>query len=267
VGAVDLNGTATPKDDTVAPWSAYGYTYDGFKKPELSAAGRYMVGPVPMNSTLAAQRADKIVAPGYIQLSGTSFAAPVVAGAAAELVARHPTWTPDQIKGALMVTARPVVKSDPGAAGVGEVTVAKAAAYLDPPNPNKALERYVVGDPTGSAVPVFDAVGWDDAAKSDSSWDATTWAQPAWQDAGWDPSVWAAISWDDVSVSDVSISDVSISDVSINDVSVEDAAEGDANDAGGYALDSAEQQAVLADPDLAPPTDVLPSPDTTSTAP
>jgi hypothetical protein len=34
-------------DDTTAPWSAYGYTYDGFAKPEIGAPGRYMVGPVP----------------------------------------------------------------------------------------------------------------------------------------------------------------------------------------------------------------------------
>ena len=41
-------------------------------------------------------------------MSGTSFAAPVVAGAAAQLLARHPNWTPDQVKGALMLTARPL---------------------------------------------------------------------------------------------------------------------------------------------------------------
>src|SRR5205085_12171959 len=46
VGAADLNGTVSTADDSVAPWSAYGYTMDGFRKPELAAAGRYMVGPV-----------------------------------------------------------------------------------------------------------------------------------------------------------------------------------------------------------------------------
>ncbi len=53
VGAVDLNGTSNVRDDFNAPWSAYGYTLDGFSKPDISAAGRYMVGPVPMTSTLA----------------------------------------------------------------------------------------------------------------------------------------------------------------------------------------------------------------------
>ena len=47
VGAADLNGTVKTSDDTIAPWSAWGHTMDGFAKPELSAPGRYMVGPVP----------------------------------------------------------------------------------------------------------------------------------------------------------------------------------------------------------------------------
>ncbi len=33
-------------------------------KPEICAPGRYMVGAIPMGSTLAAQKADKIKASG-----------------------------------------------------------------------------------------------------------------------------------------------------------------------------------------------------------
>src|SRR6185437_7209135 len=57
VGADDVSGSVSTNDDTAAPWSAWGYTYDGFAKPELSAPGRYMIGPIPSSSTLATTRA------------------------------------------------------------------------------------------------------------------------------------------------------------------------------------------------------------------
>jgi serine protease AprX len=107
VGAVDIGGTSRPVDDANAPWSAYGYTRDGFMKPEICAPGRYMVGPIPALSTLAAEKASKLQGLGYIELSGTSFAAPVVSGVAAQLLARNPSMTPDQVKGTLMRRARP----------------------------------------------------------------------------------------------------------------------------------------------------------------
>jgi serine protease AprX len=121
VGAVDIGGTSRPRDDARAPWSAYGRTPDGFWKPEICAPGRYMVGPVPGGSTLATEKADKMVAPGYAELSGTSFAAPVISGIAAQALVRNPNWTPDQVKSALMRRARDVPQAAPGSCGVGQV--------------------------------------------------------------------------------------------------------------------------------------------------
>ena len=105
VGADDIDGSVSTMNDLAAPWSAYGYTLDGFAKPDVAAPGRFIVGPVPATSTLALERPTSMVAAGYIQLSGTSFAAPIVAGAAAQILSAHPNWTPDEVKGALMASA------------------------------------------------------------------------------------------------------------------------------------------------------------------
>ena len=59
VGAIDLEGSVKPTRHDVPSWSAYGYTYDGFRKPEVSAAGRYMVGPVPAGATLKKRQAGQ----------------------------------------------------------------------------------------------------------------------------------------------------------------------------------------------------------------
>ena len=134
VGAIDQAQTSATGDDFVPPWSSYGHTVDGFAKPELSAPGRYLVMPVPPASTIATALPDRVVAPGYMWMSGTSFAAPVVSGAAAQLLARHPDWTPDQVKGALMQTARALG----AAAGAGRTSERPPATRFSPARRSRA---------------------------------------------------------------------------------------------------------------------------------
>ena len=83
---------------------------------------------------------ERVTAPGYMWMSGTSFSAPVVSGAAALILAKNPNWTPDKVKGALMLSARPTAAGM--ALGVGEVN-AKGAFDLrrNPPQPEPRPQR------------------------------------------------------------------------------------------------------------------------------
>jgi serine protease AprX len=226
VGAIDLGTSIYSTDDTAAPWSAWGSTEDGFSKPEIGAAGRYMIGPVPTSSTLVAQRPDHVVAPGYMQLSGTSFAAPVIAGAAAQILARHPSWTPDQVKGALMVSARQLPSAIRNSLGVGGVNAYAAAMLTSAPNPNLALSKYVTSSGSGSELR-FDAAGWTAAVQANASWADASWADASWSAASWADASWSAASWADASWADASWADASWADASWADSVKVDGADGE----------------------------------------
>jgi serine protease AprX len=230
VGAADIMGTLGQNDDKAAPFSAWGYSPDGFMKPEISAPGRYMIGPVTAGGGLALERPSNVVSPGYMQLSGTSFSAPVVSGIAAMLIAQHPTWSTGQVKGALMLTSTPT-SAAPGQLGVGEANVYKARVYSGtPPNANAALLPFVSTAADGTRLfnatswhsAVLSSAAWSDAAWSDAAWSDAAWSDAAWSDAAWSDAAWASAAWSDAAWSDAAWSDAAWSDAAWSDAANDD---------------------------------------------
>ena len=89
VGAVSTSRSGP--EDVVGSFSSSGPTPLSLRlKPEVSAPGVSIFSAAPGDS--------------YTTLSGTSMAAPHVAGGVALLLQRHPTWTPAQVKSALALT-------------------------------------------------------------------------------------------------------------------------------------------------------------------
>jgi subtilisin family serine protease len=137
---------AVTKTDGLASFSSRGPRRgDAAIKPDITAPG---VGIV------AARSKDGIFGnPGeeHVTLSGTSMATPHVAGAAAILVQQHPTWTPAQLKAALMGSAKPSTTIGVFAQGAGRVDVAHAIAQsilADPPSVSFGLQPWPHGDDT-----------------------------------------------------------------------------------------------------------------------
>jgi serine protease AprX len=198
VGALDSKGTLDYSDDTAASWSTWGHTLDGFAKPEIGASGRYMIGAVPSGSTLLSEFPNNVYSPGYLQLSGTSFAAPIVSGAVAQLLARHPNLTPDDVKAGLMLGSERTPAATPGSLGLGELNAGRADLLLGRrlPNPNAALNRFVVYKRSAGSLPYFDGSAWTKAVIGDPNWDSATWEAKWWTSGSSEAKWWTSDSWE-----------------------------------------------------------------------
>ncbi|MER6582059.1 S8 family serine peptidase [Nonomuraea sp. NPDC001023] len=121
VGAVD-------RSDQLADFSSRGpRSGDHAVKPDVTAPG------VDIVAAAAADTADGT----HVAMSGTSMAAPHVAGAAAILAQRHPGWSGQQLKAALVGSARPTAGATPYQQGTGRVDVPRS------------LDQEVIAAPTG----------------------------------------------------------------------------------------------------------------------
>ena len=155
VGASSHEGTADRADDKMASFSSRGPSYkDWGAKPDLVAPGR---GTMSLSDpwgtfhlTKAPFLANGLVSTPfqpYLTLSGTSMAAPVVAGTVALMLQANPALTPNAVKAILQYSAQVYPGYDPLTEGagflntVGAVRLAKFYATAQPgqPMPSQAM--------------------------------------------------------------------------------------------------------------------------------
>ncbi len=101
----------------VAPFSSRGPSPGLNLKPDIAAPGAFIYSAAQMLDA----NGDAFHPSGFAQVDGTSFAAPVIAGAAALVWQANPTWAAAEVKSALVNTAIPDVIEDGGQARVGSV--------------------------------------------------------------------------------------------------------------------------------------------------
>lgn len=165
VGAVDDNKTKSLTDDFVKSWSSSGATLDGHSKPEVMAPGGNIISYMP-SGQLRSLDSSRIVDSKYFRLSGTSMAAPVVAGVVGLMLQVNPQWTPDEVKWILMNHLRPAVNN----IGPGIVQADQSVFFTGTPGKaNQGLERSPFLDSSKNTISYTNA-SWSNASWSNASW-------------------------------------------------------------------------------------------------
>ena len=237
VGATDDRGTIGRGDDLLAWFSAWG-SPDSNAKPDLVAPGRRIVSLRVPGSALDTLFPDRVVVAQngstYFRLTGTSMATAVVSGAAALILQRRPTLTPDQVKALLVGTTQQYgadsgqVLPDPIADGSGLLN-AYAAVNASPPGapaPSggllfgtlqavvsvacvnqglrpadgfaRALYPVLFGSPLQWQDPLFGGIFWPLLTWDTLVWNSVAWDNFAWDSVAWDSVAWDSIAWDSI---------------------------------------------------------------------
>lgn len=116
-GKVEVTITGTDVTDQIASFSSRGPDLRWDLKPDLVAPGYDIRSTIPKS----------LYAPGYYRMSGTSMAAPHVAGAAALLRQLHPGETPTKVTSALVGSTKRIKEYGTSTVGSGRLDVAAAA--------------------------------------------------------------------------------------------------------------------------------------------
>jgi len=197
VGAYDDHGNASLSDDSVPAWSSQGPTAQGRMKPDLVAPGRTLIATRAPGSAIEQANPQALVGSAYIKGSGTSEATAVTSGAAALLLASHPTWTPDQVKYALTSTAVPMSGVAMTLQGAGRLqTRAANGAYVGMvvPQPPVAVGGGSLMASLGASA-LQSSVSWTSNAWTTDLWASSAWASNAWTSNAWTSNAWTSNAW------------------------------------------------------------------------
>ena len=217
VGASDSQGTDTLADDLVpafSPWAKRGAT----RGVDMVAPGTHLQGLRVPNSFIDANHPEGLLGDQYFRGSGTSQAAAIISGAAALVLQKYPSATPDQVKQLLTTTGYPISGKSQAigdgelqlsaalaaplptltqwwapSTGVGSLELARGEDHISMDGVVLEGERDIMGSTFNAAEMAMleaQAKSW-----SGGDWNAKTWSGDAWTGDAWNGVTWSGESW------------------------------------------------------------------------
>ncbi len=206
VGATDDRATRDPSDDSVATFSAFGTTPEGFSRPDLAAPGTYVVSSLAHSSRFESDYADLqarirdrsgSVAETNFVASGTSASAAVVSGAAVLLLQAVPGLNPDQVKWLLMHSATPLAGEQ--GAGTGIVNIPNAIQMAKSYASVASVPTANTGLPGSNLLMTGDnATSWSSVNWGSVNWGSVNWGSVNWGSVNWGSVNWGSVNWGSV---------------------------------------------------------------------
>jgi serine protease AprX len=231
VGSSNDEDTYSINDDRVPVFSSRGPTRaNQLTKPDLVSPGVHTTSLRSPGSAIDQEYGSTAVVDGnYFKGTGTSMSTASVTGIVAQMLQRHPTITPDQVKYRLLETARTIADTNPNLAGQGLVDayasvknllVGAANQGLEPSTGlgSLALDRGTldvdVATPAGQVALLGDFTALNNPTRVSptnplglvpfvaadyqlTGWDPTSWEGTAWKTEAWAGTAWKGTAWKD----------------------------------------------------------------------
>ena len=226
VGASDSNSTASPNNDSVTTFTNCGAS-DRFI--DVLAPGRSIISLRNPGSAADVDYPEARIGDRFFLGSGTSQASAVVSGAAALILSKYPTATPDEVKAYLIASGDPAktenkycstahlvdlediyggdFRAKPRlqghgsyGSGTGTLEGARGSHHVAVDGLVLEGEQDIFGQKWNAeywAKLAANYMSWDGGDWNGSSWAGTSWAGTSWSGTSWSGTSWSGTSWSD----------------------------------------------------------------------
>ncbi len=188
VAAADSTTGERKRFWTPPGWSGQG---DGVRNPDVAAPGVSIASYRVPGSTVDLEAPHGRYGDDLFLGSGTSQAAAVVSGSAANLLEQYPDLSVDELKATLVQTS---LTASNDRARIGDGVIRGGVAWQDPEysapvqnHPRAAGEGAGIATPAGST--------WSGGTWSGSTWSGSTWSGSTWSGSTWSGSTWSGSTW------------------------------------------------------------------------
>ncbi len=195
VGSYNDFGTASTLDDVFSTFTAVGPTLDGFLKPDILAPGEHITSLRAPGVTYLGADGLPIGLPTdqYIHMTGTSASAGYVSGVAALVAGARWRYSPTQVKGAIVASARPILGSPAGAVDAANALVRAPTSVNVGLVPSQALLSAL----TSLRRLQVHGVTWEGVTWDGITWESVSWEAVSWETVSWETITWEGVTWED----------------------------------------------------------------------